>query len=179
VKRVPVWDRPVRLLHWLLVASVAAAWLTTFGLARWHEPAGYVAAAAVAARVLWGFAGTAHARFTSFVRGPAATRDYAARLLERSEPRYLGHNPLGAWMVLVLLAFVAALGLTGWLYAATDMFWGEAWLERLHAVLGWSLLALVALHVAGVAFTSLRHGENLVRAMIDGGKAPPRPEDVP
>jgi cytochrome b len=179
VARVPVWDRPVRLLHWLLVAAVAAAWLTTLGMLRWHEPVGYLAAAVVLARVGWGFAGNRHARFSGFLRGPAATRDYAARVLARSEPRYLGHNPLGGWMVLALLAAVAALGVTGWLYSATDMFWGEAWLERLHAALAWLLLALIALHVAGVAFTSLRHGENLVRAMVDGAKQPPRPGDVP
>jgi cytochrome b len=157
VALVRVWDRPVRLLHWLLVAAVAAAWLTTVRMLRWHEPVGYLAAAVVLARVLWGFAGTPHARFAGFVRGPAATGAYAALVLDGREPRYLGHNPLGGWMVLALLTGVAALGITGWLYSATDMFWGEAWLERLHAWLGWSLLGLVALHVAGVAFTSRRH----------------------
>lgn len=176
--RVHVWDAGVRGLHWLLVATVAAAWLTTLGLLRWHEPAGYAAAAIVAARVGWGFVARGHARFASFVRGPRATLAYAARVLGHREPRYLGHNPLGGWMVLALLACAAALGLTGWLYTATDRFWGEAWLERLHAVLAWLLLALIGLHVLGVLFASVRHRENLVRAMVDGAKAAPGPGDV-
>jgi cytochrome b len=176
--RVPVWDRPVRLLHWLLAAAVAAAWLTTLGLSGFHRATGYVAAAVVVARIAWGFAGSRHARFRAFVRGPAATAAYAARLRAGREQRYLGHNPLGAWMVIALLACVAALGLTGWLYTSTDYFFGEPWLESLHAVLAWLLLGLIALHLAGVAFTSRRHRENLVRAMVDGAKPAPRPGDI-
>ncbi|WP_298924495.1 cytochrome b/b6 domain-containing protein [uncultured Ramlibacter sp.] len=176
--RIRVWDAAVRCLHWLLVASVAAAWLTTLGWLHWHEAAGYAAAAVVALRLAWGFAGSRYARFAQFLRGPTATASYAARVLERREPRYIGHNPLGAWMVLALLACVAALGLTGWLYTRFDMFWGEAWLDQLHAFLGWLLLALIGLHLAGVAFTSGRHDENLVRAMVDGDKPAPRPGDL-
>jgi cytochrome b len=168
----------VRSLHWLLVVSVAAAWLTTLGMPRWHEPAGYAAAAVVAARVAWGFIASRHARFASFVRGPRATLAYATDVLAHREPRFLGHNPLGAWMVLALLACVAALGVTGWLYTALDRFWGEAWLEQLHAILGWVLLALATLHVLGVGFTSVRHRENLVRAMVDGAKRAPETGDV-
>lgn len=176
--RAPVWDAAVRWLHGLLVATVAGAWLTSLGVLRWHEPAGYAAAGIVAARIAWGFFGGRHARFASFVSGPAATAAYARGVLGRREPRYLGHNPLGGWMVLALLACVCALGVTGWLYTATDLFWGEAWLERLHAVLAWLLLALVAAHVAGVVFTSLRHRENLLRAMVDGSKRAPQPGDI-
>ena len=157
---------------------VAAAWLTSLAVQRWHEPIGYAALGIVAARIAWGFLGGRHARFASFVRGPAATAAYAGCVLARREPRYLGHNPLGGWMVLALLACVGALGVTGWLYAATDMFWGEAWLERLHAMLAWLLLAFIAVHVAGVLFTSLRHRENLVRAMVDGAKPAPQPGDI-
>ena len=169
----------MRLLHWLLVLSVAAAWLTTMGALRWHEPAGYVAAGVVLARLAWGWAGRGHARFADFVRGPRATLHYLRSVLARREPRYVGHNPLGGWMVVALLACVAALGLSGWLYTGTDLFWGEAWLEQLHAALGWLLLALIALHLSGVALASLRHRENLVRAMVDGTKAAPGPGDVP
>lgn len=176
--RVPVWDRPVRLLHWLLLAAVTAAWLSTLVLTEYHRAAGYAAAALVAARLAWGFLGSRHARFAAFVRGPSATARYAARLLARREPRYLGHNPLGGWMVVALLACIAMLGLTGWLYTSTDRFFGEPWLERLHAWLAWLLLGLVALHVLGVGFTSRRHRENLVRAMVDGAKPAPRVDDV-
>ena len=176
--RVPVWDRPVRLLHWLLLAAVATAWLTTLGFTQFHRAAGYGAAAVVAARIAWGIVGSRHARFGGFLRGPRAAAAYALGLARGHAPRYLGHNPLGAWMVVALLACVAGLGLTGWLYTRTDLFFGEPWLEGLHAVLAWLLLGLVALHVAGVAFTSWRHRENLVRAMVDGTKPAPRTGDV-
>ena len=176
--RVHVWDRPVRWLHWLLAAAVTAAWLTTWGFTQCHRAVGYGAAAVVLARLAWGFVGSAHSRFTTFLRGPAATARYARTLLSRREPRYLGHNPLGAWMVVALLGCVLALGLTGGLYTNTDRFWGDPWMEQLHTALAWLLLALTALHVAGVALTSLRHRENLVRAMLDGSKAPPQDGDI-
>jgi cytochrome b len=176
--RVRVWDRPVRLLHWLLLASVTAAWLTTLALSGLHRTAGYAALGIVAARVAWGFAGSRHARFGAFVRGPSVTARYAASLLARREPRYLGHNPLGGWMVIALLACVAGLGVTGWLYTQTDLFFGDPWMEGVHTALAWLLLALAALHVAGVIFTSLRHRENLVRAMVDGQKPAAGPGDI-
>lgn len=166
--RVAVWDRPVRLLHWLLAAAAVACWLTT---SRWHEWAGYVAGAAALARIAWGFGPSRHARFASFLRGPRATVRYAAQLTAGREPRYLGHNPLGAWMVVVLLAVVLALAVTGWLYVNTDAFWGDPVMERVHVVLGWTLLGLVAVHLAAVAWMGWRHRENLVRSMLDGRKA--------
>ena len=170
--RVKVWDRLIRLLHWVLVAAVVMAWVSTLGLGllRAHEPAGYIALAVVAIRVVWGFCGGRHARFSQFVRGRREVLHYAGQLRAGNEPRYIGHNPLGGWMVLLLLGMVASLGLTGWLYT-TDYFWGMAWLDQLHNALAWALLVLVALHLAGVAFTSLRHRENLAAAMFSGHKA--------
>lgn len=164
-----VWDRPVRLLHWLLAAAVATAWCTDEHRLAVHQAAGYVALGAVAARVAWGFLGNAAARFGGFVRSPGATWRYAAQVWRGREPRYLGHNPLGGWMAVALLLGVAATGATGWLYT-TDAFWGLAWLDLLHRGLAWTVAALVALHLAGVCFTSLRHRENLVRAMVSGRK---------
>ena len=172
-----VWDLPLRLLHWALVAVVATVWLSTVGFFRAHEPAGYAALGIVVVRLAWGFAGSRYARFSQFVRAPGSTLDYAARLRAGREPRYLGHNPLGGWMALALLGCVAGLGMTGWLYT-TDLFWGMAWLDQLHGALAWLLLALAGLHVAGVAFTSWRHRENLARAMVTGNKAPPGAGDI-
>ena len=174
---VKVWDLPVRLLHWALVVAVATAWLSTLGFFRVHEPAGYAALVIVVVRLVWGIVGSRYARFSQFVRAPTPTLDYGARLWMRREPRYIGHNPLGAWMVLALLGCVASLGMTGWLYT-TDMFWGMTWLDQLHGALAWLLLALAALHVAGVVFTSRRHRENLARAMVTGNKAPPGAGDI-
>jgi len=171
--RVQVWDRAVRVLHWSLVVSVALAGLSlvdALGVSSLHRPAGYVALVVVLLRSMWGFAGRGHARFAQFVRGPAVTLAYLRRVLAHREPRTLGHNPLGAWMIVALLLCVAALAFTGWLYT-TDMFWGSEAVEDLHRALAWTLLALVALHVSGVIFTSWRHRENLVKAMFDGEKA--------
>ena len=103
------------------------------------------------------------------MRGPRATLAYARQVLAAREPRHLGHNPLGACMVLALFACVAGLALTGWLYR-TDWFWGDETVERIHVVLAWIGVALVLLHVAGVALASFRHRENLVAAMISGEK---------
>ena len=172
-----VWDRAVRAIHWSLAATCAGAWASTEVGLRWHEPLGYVALALVAVRVAWGFTGPRHARFTQFVRGPAATLAYASRVAAGTAPRYLGHNPLGAWMALALWGCIALLGLTGWLYSL-DMFWGEAWLDRTHQWLGWTLLALVLLHLAGVLHSARRHDDRLVAAMVTGNKRPPGPEDI-
>lgn len=176
---VKVWDGLVRLLHWLLVLSVALAWISTlgFGWIKAHEPAGYLALAVVAIRLVWGFTGSRHARFARFVRTPGAARNYALQLKTGKEPRYIGHNPLGGWMVVALLAVVAALGLTGWLYT-TDAFWGTAWLDQLHTALAWGLLVLIAGHLGGVLVTSLRHRENLVSAMFSGRKQAAAPGDI-
>jgi cytochrome b len=168
---VQVWDRPVRLLHWGLVLSLLLCWLGTFALAGVHQPTGYLTLAIALLRLLWGFIGSRHARFAQFVRGPSDTWAYLRAMLQRREPRHLGHNPLGACMVLALLANVAGLALTGWLYT-TDRFWADATVEQWHIALAWTLLGLVTLHVAGVLFTSRRQRENLVAAMFSGDKAP-------
>ncbi|MFI5445415.1 cytochrome b/b6 domain-containing protein [Polaromonas sp. UC242_47] len=175
---IKVWDRLIRLLHLVLVASVVVAWSSTLGqgFVKAHEPAGYIALAVVAIRVIWGFCGSHYARFSQFVCGKGEVLHYADQLRTGKEPRYIGHNPLGGWMVLLLLGLVASLGLTGWLYT-TDYFWGMAWLDTLHHALAWALLVLIALHLAGVAFTSLRHRENLVAAMFSGRKPAPDPGD--
>lgn len=169
---VRVWDPLVRVGHWLLVATVALAWLTREGGGARHEWLGYAALAIVAVRIVWGFTGPTHARFAQFVHPPAATLEYTRRVIGGSEPRYLGHNPLGGWMVLALLLTVALTGLSGWLYT-TDRFWGVEWVERVHALLADLLLILVGAHVAGVLYTSLRHRENLVAAMLHGRKRAP------
>jgi len=81
----------------------------------------------------------------------------------------MGHNPLGGWMIVALLATALAAAISGWVYT-TDAFWGVAWVERVHVFFAELLLVLAALHVAGVAFTSIRHRENLVAAMLHGKK---------
>ena len=172
-----VWDPLLRVLHWSLVAAVALGWATTAWSTTFHEAVGYAGLVIVVLRVVWGFVGTRHARFAAFVRGPRATFTYAARIMRGDAPRHLGHNPLGAWMAIVLLACVPALALTGWLYR-TERFWGEVWLDALHQAIAWTMLALVVLHVAGAIATGWNHRENLVRAMFTGRKRAARDDDV-
>ena len=172
-----IWDPAVRVLHWALAASFALGWATTEWLGDWHQPVGYAALAIVAARIAWGFAGSRYARFSQFVRGPRATLAYARQVLAGREPRHLGHNPLGAVMVLALFACIVGLALTGWLYT-TDRFWGDETVERIHVALAWTGLALVLVHVAGVALASFRHRENLVAAMLGGSKREPAEHDI-
>jgi cytochrome b len=169
---VAVWDPVVRILHWALAIGIATAWLTRHGGGKWHEWAGYVTLAILALRLAWGRVGPRYARFGQFVRVPSATLAYARRMLAGDEPRHVGHNPLGGWMIVALLLVASLAGLSGWLYV-TDAFWGVEWVEDTHEALAILLLALVALHVAGVAFASWRHRENLVAAMIHGRKRPP------
>jgi cytochrome b len=176
-----VWDKLVRSLHWLLVASVLTAWTSGHVEARWfdfvHHTAGYVAGGIVVLRVIWGFAGSHYARFVQFVHGPRATWAYAKQLPFGTEPRYIGHNPLGGWMVLALLLMVGSASLSGFLYT-TDWLWGYEWLSTLHAALAWLISGLVGLHIGGVLLTSWRHKENLVQAMVTGRKRAARDADV-
>jgi len=110
-----VWDPLVRVLHWSLVVAVALGWATTFWLGGWHLAVGWTALAIVVVRIAWGFVGPRRARFSSFVRGPRVAARHARRVLAGDEPRHLGHNPLGGWMIVALLLVVVALAFTGWL----------------------------------------------------------------
>lgn len=162
-----VWDPLVRALHWGMVASVTVAWLVSEGAV--HDCAGYILLALVALRIVWGFVGPPHARFADFIRSHRSTLLYARLVIAGREPRYMGHNPLGGWMIVALLATALAAAISGWVYT-TDAFWGVAWVERVHVFFAELLLVLAALHVAGVAFTSIRQRENLVAAMLHGKK---------
>lgn len=169
---VRVWDALVRVGHWSLVLGVIVGWLTRHGWGKWHEWIGYAALVIVALRIVWGWTGSPHARFKDFVRSPAVTWHYTRQLLHGQEPRYIGHNPLGAWMILALLLNVTLVGMSGWLYT-TDRFWGVEWVETLHSKLADLLLLLAGVHVLGALYASFRHRENLIAAMVHGRKRSP------
>lgn len=171
MSRVKVWDPLVRVLHWGLVVSVSTAMILALshGSQALHELAGYTALVLVAVRVVWGFWSKGHARFTRFLKAPRQVVAYVASLRAGNEQAYSGHNPLGGWMTVVLLAVIAVTSATGWLFN-TDRFWGYGWLSALHEALAWGVLALVVVHLAGVVSMSLRYRDNLARAMVTGYK---------
>lgn len=176
-RMVRVWDRVVRSFHWALVLSFVTAWLTSHSSEDIHHWAGYAAATLVAIRLLWGVLGTPYARFSQFVRDPATVLRYLSAILNGREARYIGHNPAGGAMVIVLIAAMGSTALTGWLMT-TDTYFGVEWVETLHSLAAHGLLLLVLFHVGGVALASVRHRENLVHAMITGRKREAGPTDI-
>ncbi|MGM0411704.1 MAG: cytochrome b/b6 domain-containing protein [Pseudomonadota bacterium] len=180
--RVKVWDLPVRLFHWLLVAAFALSWYSGEQGLEWvniHVWSGYTIITLVGFRVLWGLAGSETARFSGFLQGPRAVLTYLRGWL-RGEGHTLGHNPAGGWMVLVMLVLLLAQGLTG-LFATDDIFFDgplggwvgsstQSWLTGWHKTIFDMLLVLVALHIVAIVVYRLVRREDLVRPMITGYK---------
>ena len=131
----------------------------------------------IALRLLWGVVGTRYARFSQFVRSPLAVAAYVRDIVTGREARYLGHNPAGGLMILALIATMATVSVTGWMQT-TDAYWGVEWVEELHEAVASLMLGLVGLHVLGVMVASLRHRENLIRAMLTGRKRSPGAADI-
>jgi len=169
MQKILVWDWPVRLGHWLMVGGFILAWLTseseTFRLL--HVISGATVLAVATFRLPWGFIGSRYARFVDFVRGPRAVKNYAAGLLKLEPAHHVGHNPAGGWAIVLLLGLGILTGLSGW---ANYNDIGGGFLEELHEGLAVTMLTVVFIHVAGVLSGSLMHGENLVRAMLNGRK---------
>lgn len=182
-KRVKVWDPLVRIFHWSLVAAFAVAFVTEDDWMRLHALAGYVVTSLLVFRVMWGFVGTRHARFTDFVRRPRVVLEYLRSLIRSGARRYLGHNPAGGAMIVVLLLMLTLTALSGMVvYAIGDKagplagwflgtpVWWEKIFGELHEGLANTTLFMVFVHVGGVLIESLRHRENLVRSMWTGFK---------
>jgi cytochrome b len=102
-EKVRAWDLAVRVFHWSLVIAFAIAYVSGDTESVLHTYSGYAVLGLVGFRVAWGFVGTKHARFSDFIFGPVTVWRYARSLLGPRPVRYLGHNPLGGWMVLALL----------------------------------------------------------------------------
>jgi cytochrome b len=179
---IKVWDLFVRGFHWSLVAAFFTAFFSGDDLPRLHIYAGYLAAILVILRVIWGFIGSRYARFTSFVYQPKKVVRYAGDLLRLRGHRYIGHSPAGGAMVLVLLAMILLIAITGLLtlatlegegplagYVAVSRSAGHTW-KALHEFLANVAVGLVVVHICAVLLASLVHGENLVRAMWNGKK---------
>ena len=164
-----VWDAPTRVFHWLLVFSFAGAYLTSES-ERWslvHITLGYTLGGLIAFRLIWGFVGTRYARFTSFVKGPSEVLQYAKSMATLKPKHFVGHNPLGAVAIVLLIVSGIAIVVTG--YAAFNEI-GEEWVAELHEVASHIMLILVGIHIVGVIAASWLHKENLARAMVNGFK---------
>jgi cytochrome b len=166
---IKVWDPGVRIFHWLLVAAIALAFLSSeeeSALAAWHIPIGWIAALLIAFRLAWGFVGGEHARFANFIR-PSNIGPHIRHLLSGKAAPSIGHNPLGALAVLALLALTAATILTG-----------VAGGEDAHEAIAYTLLGLVAVHVVAVLLMSHLAKDNLILAMVTGKKHADRYPDA-
>ncbi|NWG86769.1 MAG: cytochrome b/b6 domain-containing protein [Hydrogenophilaceae bacterium] len=192
--RIKVWDPAVRLFHWALVVLFAVAYLSGEESEALHAYAGYGVLGLIGFRLVWGFLGTKHARFSDFLYGPTATLRYARALMAGKPIHYLGHNPIGGWMIVLLLLSLFGACWSGLkLYAIEEGKGplarvpaiiapakadeaggadeaGEEFWEEVHEVLSNLTLALVFIHIAGVVVASRLHRENLARAMVTGYK---------
>lgn len=165
----PVWDRFVRVFHWSLVSCVLLNYFVIDDGENLHQWVGYAASALVAARIVWGFVGSRYARFSDFFPTPTRLRDHLKALRAGHVEFHAGHNPLGALMMLALMATVLGLGLTGFLQG-TDAFWGEEWLQEVHELLASGLIALAGLHAAAALVMGRLERVKLIRAMVTGVK---------
>lgn len=175
-----VWDLPVRVVHWALVGLIGFSWYAAKdGLMDWHRLSGYAVFGLLAFRVLWGFFGPSTARFASFVKGPRAVRLYVGTLRSRTTAGGVGHNPLGALSVIVLLLILCTQVGTGLFAVDVDgiesgplsdwvSFNRGRSLALLHHVCFTALQVLVVLHVAAVLFYLVYKRDNLIWPMITG-----------
>jgi len=191
-RTIGVWDVPVRLFHWLLVALIIVSFTTAQiggNAMQIHELSGFTILTLVLFRVLWGIFGSTYARFADFVRRPAQAIAYA-RSLKRGRPAfYAGHNPLGGWMIVALLVCLLVQTGTG-LFANDDIMtegplynWVSKQtsdtLSEIHETNFYVLAVLIALHICAALYYLLGKRENLILPLFTGRKQLPEPQDAP
>lgn len=180
---VRIWDLPVRLFHLLLVLLVIALFVTGKlggNWLEWHKRAGFSVLGLVTFRIIWGFAGSHHARFANFVRGPKTMLAYLKSLANKEAPHYAGHNPLGAISVLAMLTLLLVQAILG-LFSNDDVMLEGPYavmvskalsdqLTGLHKLNGDFILVLIGLHLVAIAFAYFYKKENLIVPMFTGDK---------
>ncbi|HDK38156.1 MAG TPA: cytochrome B [Thiolapillus brandeum] len=199
-REIKIWDPLVRIFHWTLVVSFVVDYASGDELTTIHIWFGYLITGLLVFRIIWGFVGPKHARFSDFVYPPGEIITYVKSLVSGKPARYLGHNPAGGLMVILLLVslgFTVGTGLlmiqtpksgtlqvtdaqSSWLVYEDDdehkAHEGNEAFEEIHEFFANLTLLLVLLHIAGVVVSSRIHRENLVRSMINGKKpADPKP----
>lgn len=178
-ERIKVWDAPLRIFHWILVVSFFTAYMTEEDFLETHILAGYVVFGLLPLRLLWGFIGSNYARFREFVCGFQTAFHYVQSLCKGNAKRYIGHNPAGALMIVIMLLFLLLTTVSGFAVYGADQQAGplyfiastqkENW-EELHEFFANVTLGLVIIHVIGVITESILHRENLISAMFHGYK---------
>ena len=178
-----VWDLPTRLFHWTLALLIALQYATgEFHLLdmRWHFWLGYATLALIAFRIMWGFCGSQTSRFGDFLRGPRAVFAYIRAPVSTNPQTHIGHNALGGWSVLALLASVAVQSVSG-LFASDDIdtdgplvaHVSDATVKLMTRMHHWNenvLLLLIGLHIAAVMLYLLVKHDDLITPMITGVK---------
>lgn len=194
-----VWDPLIRIFHWGLVLTFFIAYLSGDEESTLHIYSGYAVFGLIAFRVLWGLIGTQHARFSDFVNTPTVAIDYLKSLANKPK-RYIGHNPAGGWMVIIMLVTLFIVSVSGFkiytieegmgplagdipelalirnAYADNDERedkdegFWEEFWEEIHEASANFMLLLILLHVTGVYVSGWLHKENLAKAMLTGKK---------
>jgi len=178
--RARLWDGPTRIVHWALIVLIGFAWWAgETGRMDWHRLAGYAVLGLLVFRLAWGFLGSTSARFASFVKGPAATLAYVRTLPSRAHKAVAGHNPLGGWSVLAILAALIVQVISGLFSVDVDGLESGPLSDRVDFDTGrlfakWhhmsfsALQALVLLHIGAVVFYAVYKRADLVRPMVTG-----------
>ncbi len=175
-----IYDLPTRVMHWIMAVLFTVAFViaNTFDdespRFSYHMLAGLLLVFTVGLRILWGFVGTTHARFTSFSLRPKDVVVYFSGIFSGSKRKWAGHNPASSWAAILMFGLAAGLGITGYLMSTG----GSENLKDVHELFANSFLAVVLLHVAGLVLHNLRHGDKLPLAMVDGNKSDVPPEET-
>jgi len=178
-KLIRVWDLPIRLFHWLLVACIVGSLICVNiggNAIQWHAYFGYSILTLLIFRIIWGFIGSTHARFASFLPNREAITNY----LQGKSPRFLGHNPIGALSVFALLLVLSVQAVTGLFVDDEIAFQGPlskylsessvSFLSEIHESNQVVIYTLIAIHIAVIWYYKKLKGEDLIRPMISGDK---------
>jgi len=178
-----VWDIFIRFFHWSLLILFLIAYISEDDFLTIHSWAGYLILSLLFTRIMWGFVGTKYARFSNFIYPPKQIKQFLKDTSQLKAQRYIGHNPAGGAMVILLMASLILTTTSGLFLigieesqgplAATlsdaGHFWGKLF-EGVHEFFVHFTILLIAIHIAGVVVESLIHRENLVSSMINGIK---------
>lgn len=167
-----LWDPLVRLFHVSLAFVFIANYLFNESGGDWHTWLGYYAVAWLAIRFGWGFVGPRSARWNDFWPTGARLRMHITGLLARQPKHRLGHSPLGALVMVLMMSMIFILGLTGWMVQEVDALWGADWPLQIHETVADALGLLVILHIAAAIFESFLVRDNLPLSMITGRRRP-------